>query len=95
MLYLFHVKIVPFTSSAAPLRYNGYSMKTWRNLGGRAKLASFLAAKLASFLANKLVANLVTGNHFGDFGDQFGVIGDYVDEFGTLWNVFESSRSLH
>ncbi|GFW57303.1 hypothetical protein TNCV_542171 [Trichonephila clavipes] len=35
-----------------PLRYNSDLMRTWRNLGGR--------AKLASFLANKLAANLVT-----------------------------------
>ncbi|GFW08805.1 hypothetical protein TNCV_4299781 [Trichonephila clavipes] len=30
------------------LRYNDDSMRTWRNLGGRAKLASFLATMLAS-----------------------------------------------
>ncbi|GFX29203.1 HSF_DOMAIN domain-containing protein [Trichonephila clavipes] len=31
-----------------PLRYNGDSMRTWRNLDGRAKLASFLVTMLAS-----------------------------------------------
>ncbi|GFW31364.1 hypothetical protein TNCV_2664641 [Trichonephila clavipes] len=39
-----------------PLRYNGDSMRTLRNLGGRAKLASFLATlvTLLASLANTL-----------------------------------------
>ncbi|GFW28741.1 hypothetical protein TNCV_3714561 [Trichonephila clavipes] len=50
-------------------------MRTWRNLGGRAKLVSFLATKLVA-------VNLATGDHFG-------VIGDLVGEFGTLWNLLK------
>ncbi|GFU23159.1 hypothetical protein TNCV_3515951 [Trichonephila clavipes] len=48
MLYLFLVKIGLFTINAVPLRYNGDSIRTWRNLGGRAKSTSFLATKLVT-----------------------------------------------
>ncbi|GFY17609.1 hypothetical protein TNCV_3519641 [Trichonephila clavipes] len=40
----------------SPLRYNGDSMGTWRNLSGRVKLVSFL------------VTNLAIGDHVGQFG---------------------------
>ncbi|GFS65742.1 hypothetical protein TNCV_3853811 [Trichonephila clavipes] len=45
-----------------PLRYNDASMRNWQNLGGRAKLASFLATKLAvnfAILAT-ILASVVT-----------------------------------
>ncbi|GFU28983.1 kinectin [Trichonephila clavipes] len=73
MLYLFHVKIVLFTINAAPYVIMAIQWRTWRNIGGKAKLQSFLAT---------------VGGQFGDFGDRVG-------EFGTLWNLLESSRSLH
>ncbi|GFY29137.1 retrovirus-related Pol polyprotein from transposon 412 [Trichonephila clavipes] len=56
------------------------SLRTWRNLGGRAKLATLA---------------IIFGDQVGDFGDHFGVIGDHVGVFGTLWNLLESSGSLH
>ncbi|GFU47756.1 hypothetical protein TNCV_4465051 [Trichonephila clavipes] len=43
-----------------PLRHNGCdSMRTWRNFGVRAKLASFLTTKLAANLAT-ILASLET-----------------------------------
>ncbi|GFY35828.1 hypothetical protein TNCV_4842041 [Trichonephila clavipes] len=54
-LDLIYVKVVIFTSKCRPLRYNGDSMGTWRNLGDRAKLASFLTSLEPSGLFYKLV----------------------------------------
>ncbi|GFV71608.1 hypothetical protein TNCV_106621 [Trichonephila clavipes] len=36
------------TSERCPLRDNGDSMRTWRNLGARVKVVSFMATKLAT-----------------------------------------------
>ncbi|GFW02509.1 hypothetical protein TNCV_2455251 [Trichonephila clavipes] len=47
---LIYAKIVIFTSKRRPLCYNSDSMETWRNIGDRAKLASFLATKLCQKL---------------------------------------------
>ncbi|GFU90563.1 hypothetical protein TNCV_2111121, partial [Trichonephila clavipes] len=34
------------------------------------------------------------GRQFGDFGDYFGVIGDHVGEFGTLWILLAGMVTL-
>ncbi|GFY06994.1 hypothetical protein TNCV_4202651 [Trichonephila clavipes] len=53
MLYLLYVKIVIFASNAVPYVIMAIQWETWRNLGDRAKLASFLVTKLVTLVSSR------------------------------------------
>ncbi|GFX68938.1 hypothetical protein TNCV_682971 [Trichonephila clavipes] len=70
-----------------PLTLNGDSMRTWRNLGGRGKLASFLVTQLAANLATLVtfLASLVT---------MLASLENLLDSSRNLWRSPLTSRSM-